>query len=41
MKLGHAKAGDEKHIASVIISTWKNAYKGIVPDDFLSSLTGD
>lgn len=39
MKIREAKAGDEKKIADVIISTWKVAYRGIVPDDFLDVLT--
>ena len=38
MKIRKAETGDEKNIASVIISTWKDAYQGIVPDDFLMSL---
>lgn len=38
MRIRRAETGDEKNIASVIISTWKNAYQGIVPDEFLISL---
>ena len=32
---------DAAAIASVQITTWNSTYKGIVPDDFLSSLTHD
>lgn len=38
MKIRRAEIGDEKDIANVIINTWKNAYRNIVPDDFLMSL---
>ncbi|AEG61500.1 GNAT family N-acetyltransferase [Desulforamulus ruminis] len=39
MKIRYATVGDEKYIADVIINTWKVAYRGIVSDDFLLSLT--
>jgi len=39
MRIRTAQAGDEQSIASVIIDTWKVAYRGIVPDSFLDSLT--
>ena len=39
MKIRYAKVGDEKYIADIIINTWKVVYQGIVPDDFLLSLT--
>ncbi|MBP2657026.1 MAG: GCN5-related N-acetyltransferase [Firmicutes bacterium] len=39
MHIRTAQAGDEQHIADVIINTWKIAYRGIVPDCFLDSLT--
>lgn len=41
MLIRRAKTGDEKNIAGVIVNTWKYAYIGIVPDDFLMSLTTD
>lgn len=39
MKIRIAKTGDERSIAAVIIDTWKVAYRRILPDDFLDSLT--
>lgn len=39
MNIRAAKPGDEKSIAQVIIDTWKDAYQGIVSQDFLDSLT--
>ncbi|MCC5464010.1 GNAT family N-acetyltransferase [Pelosinus baikalensis] len=39
MKIRTAQVGDEQSIAGVIIDTWKVAYRGIVPDSFLDSLT--
>lgn len=41
MTIRKAKLGDENEMAQVIIETWKCAYKNIVPDDFLDSLTPD
>ncbi len=38
MKIRRAENGDENNIANVIIKTWKVAYQGILPDDFLESL---
>lgn len=39
MKIRIAQPGDELSIANVIIATWKACYRGIVPDNFLDSLT--
>jgi len=39
MNIRTAQVGDEQSIAGVIIDTWKVAYRGIVPDSFLDSLT--
>jgi len=39
MKIRKARLGDEKDIANVVVSTWKVAYKDILPDEFLKSLT--
>ena len=39
MRIRAGKVGDEKAIAQVIISTWKDSYKGIVSQSFLDSLT--
>lgn len=39
MNIRTAQAGDEQNIADVIIDTWRIAYRGIVPDIFLDSLT--
>jgi len=39
MQIRTAQVGDEQSIAGVIIDTWKVAYRGIVPDSFLDSLT--
>lgn len=39
MKIRNAQPGDEQSIASVIITTWKACYRGIVPNSFLDSLT--
>ncbi len=41
MIIRRARIGDEQNIAKVIIYTWKDAYKSIVPDDFLADLTID
>ena len=41
MNIRKAKLGDEKEIAEVIIDTWKCAYRNIIPDNFLDSLTPD
>lgn len=39
MRIRKAKAGDEKGIAQVINLTWKDAYRGIVPAEFLNTMT--
>ncbi len=39
MKIRAAKPGDENAVAQIIIDTWKDAYKGIVSQCFLDSLT--
>lgn len=39
MKIRTAALGDEKSIAQVIISTWKESYKGIISQSFLDGLT--
>lgn len=41
MIIRRARIGDEQNIAKLIIHTWKDAYRGIVPDDFLAALTTD
>jgi GNAT superfamily N-acetyltransferase len=33
-----AVIGEEKHIVSVIVRTWKSAYRGIIDDAYLDSL---
>lgn len=39
MQIRTARVGDEKSIADVIVNTWKDAYRDIVPDSFINSLT--
>lgn len=41
MEIRNAKTGDERPIAEVIIHTWKESYRGIVPENFLSTLTAE
>ena len=37
--LRRANINDAAAIAKVHVDTWKSTYKGIVPDDYLSSLS--
>jgi len=39
MNIRIAQAGDESSIAQVIVQTWKAAYRGIVSDSFLDTMT--
>ena len=39
MKIRNAQLGDEQSIAGVVVDTWKTAYRGILPDSYLESLT--
>ncbi|MCJ7842835.1 GNAT family N-acetyltransferase [Lederbergia sp. NSJ-179] len=39
MKIRQAKQTDAKGIAKVQVDSWKTTYKGIVPDEFLQSMT--
>ncbi len=39
MKIRAAEAGDEEQVADVHVRAWKVAYRGLVPDEYLDSLT--
>ena len=41
MKIRKANLGDEIGIANVIVTTWKDAYKNIVSDEYLKNLSTD
>ena len=37
LKIRHATLSDAKSIAIINVTTWKNAYKGLLPDNFLAN----
>jgi L-amino acid N-acyltransferase YncA len=39
MKIRRATLGDATGIANVHVQTWRSTYKGIIPDEYLDSLT--
>jgi len=41
MIIREARAGDEKGMAAAVTAVWKEAYRGIVPDNFLNRMKPD
>jgi len=39
MEVRHAEATDARAIAEVHVASWRGAYRGVIPDDFLSGLS--
>ena len=41
IKIRVAQAGDEPAIAKVHIQSWQEAYKGLIPQDYLDQLSSE
>jgi GNAT superfamily N-acetyltransferase len=41
MLLRDAEPGDEREVAEVHVRSWKRAYRGLIPDDYLDELSAE